>query len=69
MNFIEALFRISWEGLKSGLWHDKLMVFALWLPMLYSMLQDLYNLPTDFLTKAQYIIDHVGPLLQTLYLI
>lgn len=37
MNFIEALFKISWEGLKGGVWHDRVMVLALWLPFLLSL--------------------------------
>jgi hypothetical protein len=44
MNFIEALFKISWEGLKGGVWHDRVMVLALWLPILIDMILNLSTL-------------------------
>lgn len=44
MNFIEDLFKISWEGLKGGVWHDRVMVLALWLPILIDMILNLSTL-------------------------
>ena len=64
MNFIEALFKISWEGLKGGVWHDRVMVLALWLTILIDMVLNLSTLTdAERLHKA---IDFISTFTQPL---
>ena len=65
MQFIEVLFQISWQCLKTGSYFDKLMVLALWLPWIFDLLTKLYALPSDFMDNATYFVDHVLPVLQS----
>lgn len=64
MNFIEALFKISWEGLKGGVWHDRVMVLALWLPILTDMILNMSTLADA--DKLHQVLDFLSQFTQPL---
>lgn len=66
MNFIEALFKISWEGLKGGVWHDRVMVLALWLPILIDTIVNLSQVPADAAVKIDALINLISTFTQPL---
>jgi len=66
MNFIEALFKISWEALRGGVWHDRVMVLALWLPTLTAALVNLSKVPADAAVKLDLLLTFISQFTQPL---
>ncbi len=66
MNFLQALFLISWEALKGGAWQDRLMVLCFWGPLLAQGLMGLYALPADAAIKLHQLTEFLSTFTQPL---